>query len=350
MVILAAEQVYSTVRWPWMVAVVLAVVVIALAVGWYRVRHPRVRSPQEAVWVANSDYLGEVPEFRSWVHRYRALQWIGVTGAALAALAAAAIAARPADVSVVNQELGTRDIVLCLDVSGSMLEYDQEMVEVFSTLVDSFEGERIALSVFNSTSRTVFPLTDDYALVQDQLDEATVALDPIVTYSDDEEALNRYLRFTAGTTGTLEGSSLIGDGLANCTMLFDEADTERSRSIILATDNDLMGTPIYSLQEAVDLAEERGIVINGLYGASDWGGSAALEREYQEAIEGAGGRYFYSDDTDAVEEMVRDVQEQQAVDLEAAPEVTSSDKAGPWFLWAVGGVALLVLVQWRLRE
>lgn len=350
MVILAAEQVTSSIRWPWLVAVVLVLVAAAAVLAWYFARNPRSARSEEAVWVANSEYLEQIPEFRTWVKRYRALQWLGVTGLVVAAVGAAVIAARPVDVSVVNQKLGTRDIVLCLDVSGSMLEYDLEMVQVFSELVDSFEGERIALSIFNSTSRTVFPLTDDYTLVQDQLTEAAEALDPAVTYSDDEQALDRYMLFTAGTTGTMEGSSLIGDGLASCALQFDESETERSRSIILATDNDLMGAPIYSLQEAVDLTTERGISLNGLYGASEWGGSEALEREYREAIEGANGMYFYSDDADAVEEMVRDVQAQQAVDLDAAPEVTSADKAGPWFLWAVLGVTLLVAVQWRLRE
>ncbi|PFG34997.1 vWA domain-containing protein [Sanguibacter antarcticus] len=350
MVILAAGEVTSSIRWPWLVAVVLVVVAAAALVAWYTARHPRSARSEEAVWVANSEYLQQIPELRAWVRRYRALQWLGVTGLLVATVGTAVIAARPADVSVVNQKLGTRDIVLCLDVSGSMLEYDKEMVEVFSGLVESFEGERIALSIFNSTSRTVFPLTDDYTLVQDQLVEATAALDPVVTYTDDAEALDRYMLFTAGTTGTTDGSSLIGDGLASCVLQFDEAETERSRSIILATDNDLMGAPIYSLQESVDLAASRGISLNGLYGASDWGGSENLEREYREAIEGAGGMYFYSDDAEAVETMVRDVQAQQAVDLDASPEVTSADKAGPWFLWAVLGVTLLVVVQWRLRE
>lgn len=348
--ILAAEQVSSSIRWPWVVVVALVVAFAALGVAWYLARHPRKVEAEEAVWVANSDYLDQIPAFRTWVRRYRLLQWTGVLGLVVAVLGAGFIAARPVDVSVVNQKLGTRDIVLCLDVSGSMLEYDKEMVEVFAELVESFEGERIALSIFNSTSRTVFPLTDDYTLVQDQLEEASAALDPEVGYTDDEEAIDRYMLFTAGTTGTSEGSSLIGDGLANCALQFDETETERSRSIILATDNDLLGTPIYTLQEAVELADERGISLNGLYGASDWGGTEELEREYREAIEGVGGMYFYSDDGEAVEQMVEDVQAQQAVDLDAAPEITSADKAGPWFVVAVVGVTLLLLVQWRLRE
>lgn len=93
------------------------------------------------------------------------------------------------------------------------------------------------------------------------------------------------------------------------------------------------------------------MTVNGLYGAAE-GESADSPRakEYGEALEGAGGMYFFSDDPRAVEAMVADVQSQQAVDLDAAPEISQADKAGPWLWVALVGVTLLVLVQWRLRE
>lgn len=348
--VLAADEVMSSIAWPWLIAVVVVVVAVAGALAWYFARNPKAKPHEEAVWVANSDYVDQIPQFRSWVRRYRALQWVGIGALALAALATAFIAARPVDITVSNSKLATRDIVLCLDVSGSMIEYDMEMVDVFSELVDSFEGERIALSIFNSTSRTVFPLTDDYALVLDELEAAKAALNPEILYSEDEALIDQYLLFSAGTLGTSEGSSLIGDGLANCALQFDATETERSRSIILATDNEVMGTPIYTLQEAVDFTQERGISINALYGAGDFGGNASYASEYQTAIEGAGGLYYYSDDPEAVEAMVDEVQAQQAIDLDAAPEVTSTDKAGPWFAWVLVAVVALVVVQWRLRE
>lgn len=348
--ILAADQVTSSLAWPWVIVGVLLLVATTGGLAWYFARNPTVKPTEEAVWVANSDYVEQIPQFRSWVRRYRGLQWAGIGALALAALATAFIAARPVDISVSNSKLATRDIVLCLDVSGSMIEYDMEMVDVFAQLVDSFEGERIALSIFNSTSRTVFPLTDDYALVRDELEAAKEALNPDILYSEDDELIDKYLLFSAGTMGTMEGSSLIGDGLANCAMQFDESETERSRSIILATDNEIMGTPIYTLQQAVDFTQERGISINGLYGAGDFGGGDQYAAEYKAAIEGADGMYYYSDDPDAVEAMVAEVQAQQAVDLNASPEVTSTDKAGPWFAWVLIAVVGLVLVQWRLRE
>ena len=53
-----------------------------------------------------------------------------------------------------------------------------------SKLVSHFRGERIALSIFNSTSRTVFPLTDDYDLVSSQLTKAADALRGVESQDD----------------------------------------------------------------------------------------------------------------------------------------------------------------------
>src|SRR5690606_35417237 len=109
-------------------------------------------------------------------------------------------------------------------------------------------------------------------------------------------------------------SSLIGDGLANCARLFDEdpyKDEDRSRSIIFATDNDLQGEPIYTLQDATNLALSRNISLIGLYGAG--GGDAQSEQEFRDIFLDADGLYFFSDDPDTIPEIVADIQAQQAV-------------------------------------
>ena len=83
-----------------------------------------------------------------------------------------------------EERASSRDIVLCLDVSGSALPYDREVIDTYRTLVDNFKGERIGLSIFNSTSRTVFPLTDDYELVSEQLDKTSTILKGVESQDD----------------------------------------------------------------------------------------------------------------------------------------------------------------------
>jgi len=334
----------------WLIPVVLGLVVAAAVLGWFM---PREGRPARQVrWLANTGYLRRLPTYRKRMRLYQvALGGLGAF-ALVASLGTALLLARPADRDVRAEVMATRDIVLCLDVSGSMIEFDSEIVRTFSEMVESFDGERIALSVWNSTSRSVFPLTDDYALVTEELDAAAEALDfDLDALFHSPEALDRLEEFVAGTMShDPDSSSLVGDGLATCTFAFDAADTERSRSIILVTDNQVLGSPIYGLQEAADLAAERDIRLYGLFASSDESYSEENEEAFREAVTGNGGLFYQADDPAAVDAIVADIDSQQAVELDAAPEVVITDRPERVLWLAVAGVAGLVLAAWRLRS
>ena len=65
-------------------------------------------------------------------------------------------------------EVTSRDIMLCLDVSGSMVEYNRSVLEQFGRLLENFDGERVGLTIFNASAVTVFPLTTDYGFITDE--------------------------------------------------------------------------------------------------------------------------------------------------------------------------------------
>ncbi|ACQ82201.1 von Willebrand factor type A [Beutenbergia cavernae DSM 12333] len=338
---------------PWAIWATIGVIVVAGVVGYLTRRGPR--SQDSVRWVANAGYLTQLASYRSRLSLYRI--GLAVVGAVLlvGTVAAGAALARPIDRQVRNDELATRDIVLCLDVSGSMVEYDTQIIDTYLQLLDSFEGERIALSIWNSTSRTVFPLTDDYTLVREELETARAALDfdvdSLDDWSYDQEALDRLLAFIAGTEGgDGESSSLVGDGLASCGLLFDESETDRSRSIILATDNEVFGEPVYTLPEAGDFVTERGITIFGIYAGAVTSTSAAQEKEYQDVVAANGGLFFTSDDPAAVDGIIDSISNQQAVDLDATPEVVISDRPEAMFAVLAVSSAAFVLLVWRLRS
>ncbi|TDE98954.1 hypothetical protein EXU48_01810 [Occultella glacieicola] len=337
---------------PWAIAAVIAVAVAALVAGWFARAAKRERT--SVTWVANASYLTTLPSFRSRMSKYRVL----LTGLAVvlvgAVVATGFLAARPVDKVTRSDELATRDIVLCLDVSGSMIEYDTQVVEKFLELLPSFNGERIALSIWNSTSRTVFPLTDDYDLVEEELRYAADALDfdldSLDDLSFDPAAYDRLLDFVLGTTGLGDSSSsLVGDGLATCALSFDLTDTERSRSIILATDNEVFGNEIYTLPEAGELVDERGITLHGFYAGEVTATSAAQEKEYRDVVELYGGLFYASDDPGAVDGIIDNITSQQAAELDANPEVVITDRPEEYFPWLMALLGIYLLAVWRLR-
>ncbi len=86
-------------------------------------------------------------------------------------------AGAPVDRYMKHDKSSSRDIVLCLDASGSMLPYDSKIGDSFKQIISHFEGERISLQLWNAYSMTMFPLTDDYEMANDVLTEMSDKID-----------------------------------------------------------------------------------------------------------------------------------------------------------------------------
>ena len=323
-----------------------ALVVAALA-GWRAFRPDRHANARRRP-VANADRLTALPEYQAALRRHR--RWLAVAALAAVTLlvSAVAAAARPVELTTIQPEQRNRDIMLCLDTSGSMSSADAAVVQVFAELAKEFDGERIGLTVFDSSAVQVFPLTDDYAYVQEQLALAKDAFDG-----------------PSGSAGFLDGtwngrgSSLIGDGLASCvngfpgTVEAGEADAgqRRSRSIVLATDNYLSGDPIFTLEQAAALAKEREVPVYALNpGDFDYGpGPGQPGARLRTAAEASGGAYHQLDSPEAVAAIVRSVQETEATAMKGAPQAVVSDRPElPLTLALLSGL-VLAGASWRLR-
>ncbi|MGC5627623.1 vWA domain-containing protein [Georgenia sp. Z1344] len=332
---------------PWLWPVALVIIAAAALAGWLTATRG-ARRPDDVTWVANSTFIRSLPRYQQRMRLMRLL--LGGAGVllVLTSVAGSALAARPIDRDVRHEELTNRDIVLCLDVSGSMIEFDAEIMAEFQQLVESFDGERIALNIWNSTTRVVFPLTDDYALVNEELEHGAEVLGSYLDWSNtDWESIDEYMRGTTSTSSM--SSSLIGDGLANCVNSFDLEDDERSRSVILATDNEVAGDPVYELEEAAALAQERGVTVHGLY-ASTLGPDAGPTRdEYEATITEHGGQFYELGDPGAVPAIVEQVQAQQEAELDADPTVVVTDRPDRWLPWLTAGLAGFLVLVWRVR-
>lgn len=291
--------------------------------------------------VAHGHRLTDLPEYQAAMHRHR--RWLTITAVAGGVLMAAAVvaAARPAERSTVSPEQRNRDIILCLDASGSMSGADAAVVEAFARLAKGFDGERLGLTVFDSSAVQVFPLTDDYEYVREQLQVAKDAFDG-----------------APGSAGFLDGtwngagSSLIGDGLASCVQGFPVTDPgagpgarteQRSRSVILATDNFISGDPIFTLEEAAALATKKEVRVFALnpgdldYGTAPDQPGAQLRR----AAEGTGGLYYGPDSPEAVPDIIRKIQSTEATTFRAAPQAAVADRAEiPLAIAVVSGLVL----------
>ena len=309
--------------------------VLVLAVVVWRVL--RRRGQAVPVALANTERLRALPEYRRAVRRHRWLVAGGVSLVALLSVDAVLGAARPVQrVTLVDQK-DNRDIVLCLDVSGSMVDVDAEVVATFVRLAEGFRGERVSMVIFNSSAVPVFPLTDDYDFVSDQLRRAQrslVLLDP----KDP---------FFAGTLNG-EGSSLIGDGLATCVRSFDHPELPRARSVILASDNEAAGKSLFTLPEGGQLARSGGIQVYGINPSDSPSSSAAVQM--RTVVETTGGIYFALNDVSAVRRTLEAVASREATRIPSTPRTVIHDTPGiPIAVAAAALLGFLALrrVRWR---
>ena len=341
------------------VLVVLGLLVGALAAAGKVLPVPWRRAGEEPRRIANSALLLSSPLVRGRVRRRRYLHALLGVLLVIGLVSAALVAGRPVDRSVRSDALASRDIVLCLDVSTSMLSVDVQILDTFTKLLDTFEGERVALVVWNTTAQTMVPLTDDYDLLRSQFEEAASALDFNPTYANPMSS--KYITTFGGTLlNEVRASSLIGDGLASCSLAFDTNKVEdRSRSIVLASDNQAVDPEhqqVYSLAEAADLASQENIRLFSLFGSDPTTVDPKLSgmtldqarQDLRTVTEDHGGFFYEVDDPKAVDGIVKELEADQATVLEGDTEVRITDKPQVYAVWLVSVVAaLLLLTAWR---
>lgn len=323
--------------WWWLTLLIILAVLAVAGLGWWLAG--RDRAAKDAVLVAHTRRLTRLPAYRAALARqqFRLLGIGAIIGLTVIPLAVAA--GRPGATETIDPQKSNRDIMLCLDVSGSMYRTDKAVLEDFAEIVKNFRGERIGLVLWNNQAVTAFPLTDDYELVEEQL---TGYADGFSIFSSSEYDP------TSGTFNErITASSLVGDGLMSCVNNFDHPDQERPRAMILGTDNDVRGEGIYTLDEAAAMAKERKIRVYGLnplpYGANHQNLSSATEE--------TGGRTWGLDQPGATEEVTKNIEKLEAARLpDVAPVHVRTDLPTVWMSFGLLGLIVLYPLLWWWRR
>ena len=319
---------------PWWLA---ALVLLPLAWAWMR-RRPKpaaVRYPTLGVLSAVAP---------AGAGRRRALLTLLRGGALLLMIAALARPQAGATVTRIHRE-GV-DIMLAVDVSGSMLSEDftlesgrvsrlDAVKSVVKEFVKNRPADRIGLVLFSGRAYTQCPLTLDHGWLLQNLDRAQV--------------------------GMIEDGTAIGSGLATAVNRL-RASPAPSKFVVLLTDGqNNIGriTPVTAGDAAAALHLKVYTIGAGTRGMAPYPMRDAFgnkvyrpmpvdidEDTLKKIASTTGGRYFRATDTKSLREIYEEIDRAEKTPFEA-PEYLDFREAYPWLLWPA---LALVLAELGLGE
>ena len=307
---------------------------VPLAIIWYILRHKK----QEAA-VTFSDLKGMVKLPRTWKAWFRHLLFV-LKMAALALLIVAL--ARPQSSSTNStSNIEGIDIVMAMDVSGSMLARDLKpdrltaAKQVASDFVKDRPGDRMGLVIFSGETFTQVPLTTDHGVMLNMLAEMK--------------------------NGLIDDGTAIGDGLATAISRLKDSEAV-SKVVILLTDgmNNAGSVDPYTAAEIAKLYGIRVYTIGvGTYGTApypvqDFFGRTVMQQIKVEIDEkllttianSTGGKYFRANNNKKLDEIYQEIDKLERSKIEVTEFRRLHEEFYPLVAWAIA----LLLLEFLLRK
>ncbi len=282
--------------------------------------------------------LKEIPQSLRQLLRLPLLGALSV--AAVAALGVAA--ARPQKVSIMREERESRNLILALDISKSMLTADinssaglisriTAVKQVVDEFVQAREGDRVGLVVFGSGAFLQSPLTLDHELVSQMVNrlEAGMAGDGTAIGDGLGLSLKRIADIPSGAKAVV----LITDGVNN------SGQVNPLKAALIAKD---LAVKVHTIGIGSDSSAQNGGLFDLLNGQ-------APRAEYDEATlrkiaESTGGVFFNASDLEGLGKVYREIDALETT-KDDQPERRIVDELFPFFsALALGSYLLYLLI------
>lgn len=353
--------------------VILAVLLVLIHVLKRKIKY------KGGIKAANTHFVKDLSIYQSRKRFYTVTSIILEVCLITSVVASLVLVARPAKKETVNNGTKKRDIFLCMDVSYSIYDLNYDLVESLEGVVSGLDGDRFGICIYNTSSVLYVPMTDDYEFINSKLEELKeyfklqkeymdTYYDPnsgyikydYDNYDEYKELQDKLDYYDAGTLvkNYLKGSSLIGEGLASCMYSFPRLDEEdRTRIIIMSTDNaqENLSKPLVELDEATDLCKKNSIKVFGIFPNKDnwsWLNTSDYEQdeaEFKEAVEKTGGKYYKQSDTLSVDDIVNDIEREEALEVEEVTITKVNDQPKIFVIILLISISVMLIIGMVMR-
>jgi len=312
-------------EWPW----AFLLLPLPLLVWWLI---PPYRDQRTSVQVPFFDQLaeatGQTPQPGAVVLPRRAIQMI--VAVLIWALTVTAIA-RPQQVGdPVTHEISTRDLILAVDISGSMDQVDfrtsdgqtikrlDGVKRILGDFIARRRGDRLALILFGSKAYIQVPFTQDLQTARTLLDQTEVGM--------------------AGQ------QTVIGDAIGLAIKTFENSQAKQKLVILFTDGNDTASR--VPPEHASDIARQKGVVIYTVgFGDPNATGENRVDLStLRQVASTTAGYFFRAEDGAQLGAIYADIDRLAPVKL----ETLTWRPRNPLYQWPLGAAVLLGLALWCL--
>jgi Ca-activated chloride channel family protein len=245
------------------------------------------------------------------------------------------------------------DIMLAVDLSGSMLSEDYELngerinrlqaiKPVIQAFIDRRPADRIGVVLFSSQAYTLAPLTTDHAWLSRQIERVKIGLIKDGTAIGDAlgVALTRLDQSGRETGGKRKGAFivLLTDGANNMGSISPMQSAQLAKA---------RGIPIYTIGAGRDgLVPYPNFDENGKKVSYSWIAADLDEDALRDIAQTTGGKFFRAADTGTIESAFQAIDSSEKIEFQAKSYLLTTEL----FAWlAVPGVGLFLAGAWLSR-
>ncbi len=314
----------------------------------------RKKRYRKGILVANTKYIKKSGYFRFLNAKYHLYNILIKALCILSIFTASFLTTRLYKEDVHNEEYFNRDIMLCLDVSGSVWNLDKDIINTFIDVVATMKDQRFGLTMFDSTPVTAIPITNDYDYAIESLKVLSASFDNMTNMRNSSVGMKystyyqykQYYEYLFAGTREVKGSSLIGDGLAYCSSTFSK-DKERTKVVILATDN-MSGKGIFTTSEAGEYSKENDVKVYTIGVLPKSNTQTTAIDELKTISKNTGGEY-YEYGKFATNDISKKIDELDKTAIIKESFVTRQDLPQIVFPYLLFMIPILFVLDWRVR-
>ena len=323
---------------------IIIVISIILFIVCFFINFKKLKLKNNKKKIANTSIVKKTEKYKKIIRKYKVGIYIVYVLVFISLLFSSILTSRINETKTIEKKIYNRDIILCMDVSGSVLDLNAELVDSYRDIVKNLNGERFGISIFNTSSYLLVPLTDDYDYIDETLSTLKKAFKVGTGNYTGSDYFDLIRYIVNGTTvgNETRGSSLIGDGLASCVFDFPNLEEDRSRIIVFSTDNEVQGTEYVNVLEAGDISKDKNITV---YTIAPKTSESRFTSDLETVSNKTGGKFYKEGSGETVTSIVNGIESKEKTLLEGSKRTVTTDYPETIFILTFLSIGLLIVID-----